>query len=78
MYKIVLFSLAMVLVMGTITGATTFSGVKLRTNLKNQSVDFLKFPACGYDWGCGSFTDLFRHYLPYHKNCIKESQQAEE
>jgi len=56
LYKIALVSIFMVLMLVSTAGAVRFGDVILKTDPCTQSVDFLKFPACGCDWGCGSQT----------------------
>jgi len=60
--KMALVSAAVILMLVNITGARSFhyddrnwgcGDVILKTNPVTQSVDFLKFPACGCDGGCG-------------------------
>ena len=60
--KMALVSAAVILMLVNITGARSFHSddrnwgcgdVILKTNPVTQSVDFLKFPACGYDGGYG-------------------------
>ena len=67
LYKIALVSLVMVLMLVSTVDAVKFGDVILKTDPCTQSVDFLKFPACGCD--CGSFMDNFRHWLPDSENC---------
>lgn len=49
LYKIALVSIAMVLMLVSIAGASTFADVILKTDPTIQSVNFLKFPVIGYD-----------------------------
>jgi len=56
LYKIALVSIVMVLMLVSTAGAMRFGDVILKTDTATQSVDFLKFPACECDWGCGSQT----------------------
>jgi len=49
LYKIALVSIFMVLMLGSTAGAVRFGDVILKTDPCTQSVDFLKFPACGCD-----------------------------
>ena len=52
--KITIVSAAMLLMLVNIVGAMPFDcGVTLITDNCTQSVDLLKFPACGCDRGCG-------------------------
>ena len=73
LYKITLVSIVMVLMLVSTVGAVRFGDVILKTDPVTQSVDFLKFPACGCDWGSGSFMDQFRHWLPDSENCTSEN-----
>jgi hypothetical protein len=53
--KIALVSIALVLMLVSTAGAARFGNVILKTDSATQSVDFLKFPACGCDddfFGC--------------------------
>ena len=54
LYKITLVSAAMILMLVNIVGAKPYNyepGAKLITDPTTQSVDLLKFPACGCDCG---------------------------
>jgi hypothetical protein len=54
LYKIALVSTAMILMLVIIVGAKPYNyepGTKLITDPTTQSVDLLKFPACGCDCG---------------------------
>jgi hypothetical protein len=54
LYKIALVSIVMVLMLVSTAGAARYGNVILTTDNATQSVDFLKFPACGCDHGfCG-------------------------
>jgi hypothetical protein len=59
LYKIILVSTTMILMLVNIVGSMPFDcGATLITDNCTQSVDLLKFPACGCDggfpiWGCG-------------------------
>lgn len=69
LYKIALASIAILLIVVSTAGAARFGDVILKTNSATQSVDFLKFPTGGCDWGCESFMDHCRHWLPESENC---------
>jgi hypothetical protein len=51
--SIALVSVAITLMLVSTASATGFGNVILKTDPCTQSVDFLKFPACGDDCGCG-------------------------
>jgi len=54
LYKITLSTIAIVLMLASTAGASTFGDLILKTNSATQSVDFLKFPVCGSeDKNCG-------------------------
>ena len=71
LYRIALASLVMVLILVSTACAVRVGDVILTTDPCTQSVDFLKFPACGCDGGCGSFLDHFRHCSHDTKNCTE-------
>src|SRR5271157_3498560 len=52
LYSIALVSVAMTLMLVSTAGAMRFGDVILKTDPCTQSVDFLKFPTCGWDGGC--------------------------
>jgi|ERR1035437_4696803 hypothetical protein len=58
LYKIALVSIFVVLMLvSTVSASRHENGnVILKTDSCTGFVDFLKFPACGCDWGCGSQT----------------------
>jgi len=71
-YKIALVSIFMVLMLVSTAGAVRYGNVILTTDPCTQSVDFLKFPACGCNDGfCGCGDHSWDHSCN-DKSCDKD------